>query len=283
MTVCAVIGLGTMGAPIAGHLAAAGLAPQLWNRTPPDPALVPPGARLVALADVDADIVLAALPDVPQLRTVLQDGLRGALAGRRALLVVMSTSSPADILALADELASDRIRVIDAPMSGGDAGARAGRLSLMVGGAVDDVESARPVFATFATTILHFGAVGAGSTAKLCNQVVVGSTLAALAEAVALGSASGLDPALLLDAFAGGLADSAVLRLKRDKLLHREYSLGGSLDNQVKDLRYAEELARRAGVPAEVLAASLRRYEAARASGLGALDHAVVLESILRS
>lgn len=281
---CAVIGLGPMGHPIAATLLAAGTDLVVWNRTASRADdLVARGARRAPTPqDAAAPVILSVLPDVPQLRALLDAPTRQAWAAAGARLVVLSTTGPHQVRELAEELAEDGIAVVDAPVSGGVPGAAAGTLAIMVGGADDDVAAVRPVLETIGGTVQHLGPLGSGAVAKLCNQVVVGGTLASLVEAVALARRSGLDVDQLLSVLEGGLARSEVLAQKRQKLLEREYSLGGSTDNHVKDLRYATTAAADAALTARLLPALLELYTDAVEAGGGQQDHAVIQELYLQ-
>lgn len=136
----------------------------------------------------------------------------------------------------------------------------------------------RPVFDAIATTVVRFGGPGAGSIAKLCNQIVVAGTLTAVAEAVALAERSGVSSTDLVDVLKGGLADSAVLRLKEQKVLGGDYALGGSAANQLKDLRYALELAAGSGARAPITDLLAVLFTEVVAHGDGAKDHSIVIE-----
>lgn len=280
---CAVIGLGPMGHPIASALLTAGADLVVWNRTAARADdLVAAGARRATTpAEAAAPVILSVLPDVHQLRSLLDVPTRAAWAAAGARLVVLSTTGPQQIAELAEELAEDGIAVVDAPVSGGVPGAEAGTLSIMVGGREQDVAAVRPVLETIGATVLHLGPLGSGAIAKLCNQVVVGGTLAALAEAFALARRAGLDAEQLAQVLEGGLARSDVLAQKRGKLLSRDYPLGGSTDNQIKDLHYATAAAEGAGLPVRVLPVLLDLYTAAAEAGGGQEDHAVVQELFL--
>lgn len=279
----AVIGLGPMGHPIAATLLDAGLTPLVWNRTASraDDLVAAGAIRAERPADAAAPVILSVLPDVAPLRELLDAPTRQAWGAAGARLVVLSTTGPEQVIELAEELAVDGIAVVDAPMSGGVAGAAAGTLSLMVGGTRDDVAAVLGVLEVIGGTVVHLGPLGSGMVAKLCNQIVVGGTLAALAEAFALARRSGLDVQQLVTLLEGGLARSEVLAQKKDKLIEREYSLGGSADNQVKDLRYATAAAESAGLPARLLPALLGLYRESVDRGDGGQDHAVVQELYL--
>lgn len=279
----AVIGLGPMGHPIAANLLATGSAPVVWNRTASraDDLVAAGAARARTLADAAAPVILCVLPDVAQLRDLLDAPARSAWGAAGARLVIMSTTGPDQVVALSEELAPDGIAVVDAPMSGGVAGATAGTLSIMVGGEQEDVAAVRPVLDVIGGRIVHLGQLGSGTVAKLCNQIVVGGTLAALGEAFALARLSGLDPLQLVNVLDAGLARSEVLSQKKDKLLQREYSLGGSAVNQVKDLHYATTAAERVELPSRLLPTLLALYSETIDQGLGDMDHAVIQELYL--
>jgi 2-hydroxy-3-oxopropionate reductase len=193
-------------------------------------------------------------------------------------LVVLSTTSPEKIRALAGRLAPWGITVVDAAMSGGDAGARAGTLSLMVGASAETFNEVLPLLRTFATTIENMGPTGAGAAAKLCNQIVVAGTLVSLAEALDLARRAGLSDQQLVGVLKGGLASSAVLDLKAAKFLERNYDLGGSAVNQLKDLRYAVALGDAVGARLALAREAAALFEDVVQSGFGDLDHAVVQE-----
>ncbi|PFG51026.1 2-hydroxy-3-oxopropionate reductase [Amycolatopsis sulphurea] len=273
-----VIGLGPMGAPVAGHIARAGFPVRVWNRTRAKAAAF---AAAGHPADLSAEVVLSALPDVDHLERIAPDSVLGTWASRGTThLVVLSTTSPDKVRDLAARLTRFGIAVVDAPMSGGDAGARAGTLSLMVGGAAEDVAVVEPVLRTFSSTVEHMGPVGAGTAAKLCNQIVVATTLVGLAESLDLAQRAGLSGPQLVRVLEGGLASSAVLDAKAAKILHREYSLGGSTDNQVKDLRYAVALADRLGARLTQTREAAALFEETVRSGLGGADHSAVFETV---
>lgn len=280
----AVMGLGPMGAPIARHVAEHGYALEVWNRTAAKAEAFRGIAKVAAdPADLAADVVISALPDVDQLTELTPSSVVEGWARRGTrYLVVLSTTSPDKVLSLSARLAGSGIRVVDAPMSGGDAGAQAGTLSLMVGAEAEDFRELRPLLETFASTIQNMGPTGAGAVAKLCNQIVVAGTLVALAESLDLARRAGLSEAQLVDVLKGGLAASAVLDLKAGNLLTRSYELGGSAINQLKDLRYAVGLGNRLGAELPVTRETTALFETAVSMGLGQKDHSVVQE-LLRS
>ena len=279
----ALIGLGPMGAPIARHIAERGYALEVWNRSAAKAEAFRSIAHVAAnVADLAADIVISALPDVDQLNELTLSSVLEKWASRGTrYLVVLSTTSPEKVLSLSARLSPLGITVIDAPMSGGDAGAQAGALSLMVGAEPQDFEELRPLLETFASTVQNMGPTGAGAVAKLCNQVVVAGTLVALVEALDLARRAGLSQPQLVEILKGGLAASAVLDLKAGNLLTRSYEPGGSAVNQLKDLRYAVSLGDRFGAELPVTRATTSLFETIVSLGLGKKDHSVVQELLI--
>lgn len=278
-----VIGLGPMGHPIAENLLAAGRKVAVWNRTPSraDDLVAAGALRARTLSEAAAPVILSVLPDVHQLQVLLSPEVRRAWSNAGARLVVLSTTGPEAVRGLAADLAPDGIPVIDAPVSGGVAGARAATLSIMVGGTEEDVLAVRGILESIGSTVLHLGPLGSGATAKLCNQIVVAGTLASLGEALGLARRSGLEIDSLLTVLRGGLANSDVLAQKQKNLLARDYPLGGSADNQVKDLLYARTAADAVELPARMIPLLLDLFEDVVETGRGQQDHASVQELFL--
>ncbi|HIW63240.1 MAG TPA: NAD(P)-dependent oxidoreductase [Candidatus Stackebrandtia excrementipullorum] len=275
------IGLGAIGAPMATNILANGLHLTVWNRTASKTvALAEKGAAVAATpAGAAEDIVFTVLTDLPDVEQVLA-GPEGLLAGwaergtRDPVLVVMGTVSPTAVRALAASLADEHgVSVVDAPVSGGDEGARNGRLSIMVGGEADTVERLTPYFDAMGSTVRHLGPVGSGQVAKSCNQIVVAATVIALAETFVYARQTGLDMEALAELLSGGLADSELLRQKGWRLLRHDYAGGGALANQVKDLRFALDQARELGVPLPGAAHSTQFFTSLMAMGYGHEDH----------
>ncbi|MFK0004793.1 NAD(P)-dependent oxidoreductase [Paenarthrobacter sp. NPDC090522] len=274
------IGLGPMGAPIAGHIADAGYRLRVWNRTRETAEQLRPHAEVAdGVERLSSRVILSALPDIDHLdRLTPSSVLEQWQHDGTARLIVLSTTSPDKVRALAARVAPFDITVVDAAMSGGDAGATAGTLSLMVGADRETFGDLLPLLRTFATTIENMGPLGTGAAAKLCNQLVVAGTLVSLAEALHLARKSGLSDSQLARVLKGGLASSAVLDLKADKLLGRTYELGGSAVNQLKDLRYAVALGDDVGARLPLARESAALFEEAVNQGLGGHDHAVIQE-----
>lgn len=276
----AVLGLGPMGAPVARHIARAGFPLQVWNRTRAKADEF--GHRAVdGPGELRAGIVLSVLPDIDQLGEVAPEPVvRRWAAQGTTHVAVLSTTSPGKVRDLAGRLGRHGMAVLDAPMSGGDAGARAGTLSLMVGADPEAYRTVEPVLRSFAGTVEHMGPPGAGSAAKLCNQVIVAGTLVAVAEALDLGRRAGLPGEQLVRVLRGGLAAGAVLDAKAAKILDRDYGIGGSGTNQVKDLRYATALADTLGAGLPQTRRTRALFEEVLRRGLGDLDHSAVYEVV---
>ncbi|BDD81136.1 2-hydroxy-3-oxopropionate reductase [Tsukamurella pulmonis] len=272
-----VIGLGAMGAPMARHLARGHGRVHITARRP-RPDLVADGAvqhaDAAALAAV-ADVVLLMLPDLPEVDEVLAGGL---LAGDRPLLVIIgSTSSAPGVRALAERLdreSGGRVRVVDAPVSGGEDGAIAGTLSIMMGGTEEDCALAGRVLEPCGTPV-RLGPLGAGQVAKACNQLVVAATIAALGEATVLADRSGIDLRTLWDLLGGGYAASRLLDTRKEKLITGDDAPSGMAKYLLKDLRSGAEVAAATGTHAALLPALLAEFEELVDAGMGERDMAV--------
>jgi 2-hydroxy-3-oxopropionate reductase len=280
------VGLGPMGAPMASNLLDAGFDVALWNRTAARAEAVAesrPGATVAGTpAGAARPVVVAMLPDLPQVRDVVDrpDGLRAgwaAAAVERPVLVVMSTVSPVEVERWAAELAADGVRLVDAPVSGGVEGAAAGSLSVMAGGEADDVARVRPLFDAMGGALRHLGPVGAGSLAKACNQIVVGGTLNALAEAVAIARTGGLDLEAVLDVLGAGLAGSRLLTDKSRRYLTGDYDHGAACRTQLKDLEFGIAAGEELGVDTALSQVARDRYRRMVERGDAAHAHTAVV------
>jgi 2-hydroxy-3-oxopropionate reductase len=287
MTNIAFIGLGIMGSPMAVHLAKAGHAVAGYNRTPEKTApLVAVGGRAASsIADAvrDADVVCVMVPDSPDVEQVLagEDGVFAA-ARPHTLIIDFSTIRPDVTAELARQATAKGFRLLDAPVSGGEAGAVNAALSIMVGGAADDFEAARPLLDVVGKTIVHVGPSGSGQTVKAANQLIVAANIQALAEAVVFLEAYGVDTSAALEVLGGGLAGSKVLDAKRDNMLSRSFKPGFRIELHHKDLGIVTAAAREAGVVIPVGALVAQLMASARAVGDGALDHSALLRGVER-
>jgi 2-hydroxy-3-oxopropionate reductase len=279
------IGLGIMGKPMARNLLAAGYPLVVANRSPgPVEELASDGARAadtpLAVAQA-SDVVITMLPDSPQVAEVLE-GPDGVLAaGREGQLVIdMSTIDPAVAQRLASAAAQRGVAMLDAPVSGGDVGAREGTLSIMVGGDADAFARARPLFEVVGGTIVHVGASGAGQVVKACNQVLVALTIEAVSEALVLGSSAGVDPAVIIEVLSGGLAANRVMEVRRENFLTHTFKPGFRVDLHHKDLGIALSTARAHGVSLPVTAVVDQMLDSLRSKGHGQEDHSALLTVI---
>jgi 2-hydroxy-3-oxopropionate reductase len=279
------IGLGVMGAPMAAHLVAAGHDVSGYDvAAAAGEKLEAAGgraARDVADAVAGADVVITMLPNHPQVEeVVLAAGGVLDTAGPGTLLIDMSTIRPETSIAVAEAARDKKIRVLDAPVSGGQAGAEQAALSIMVGGLEEDFAAAKPVLDAVGKTVVHVGPHGAGQVVKAANQLVVGGIYGLVAEAIVLLEASGVDAATGLDVLAGGLAGSRILELKRQSMVDRRFAPGFRIDLHHKDMGIALAAARQADVALPLTGLVAQLVAAGRAMGYGSLDHSALLKVV---
>lgn len=272
----AFIGTGVMGRSMAGHLLAAGHAVTVHTRTRDRAAeLLERGASWAsdsASASEGADVAISMVGLPSDVREV-HLGARGTLASTRLppLIIDMTTSSPALAAELAEAAARRGSAALDAPVSGGDVGARNAALSIMVGGDAAAFDRARPLLALMGKTIVHHGGAGAGQYAKLVNQVLVAASMVGVSEALAFAGAAGLDPQKVLESVSPGAAGSWTLSNLAPRILKGDMAPGFRVEHLVKDLRIASEEARARGLALPGLAMADRLYQALQAAGQGAL------------
>ena len=276
------IGLGIMGRPMAQNLLKAGypLVVHSRSRGPVDE-IVRAGAKVGSSPrDVAAqsDVLITMLPNSPDVELVAL-GRDGIIEGARPglLFVDMSTISPIVSKKVGEALAAKSVRMLDAPVSGGEKGAIDGVLSIMVGGDKAVFDKALPIFQAMGKTITHLGPLGAGGFTKLANQIIVAVNLTALGEALTLAKKAGLDRELTLTALAGGLAGSKCLDQKKPNYVANTYNPGFKIDLHYKDLGLVMESARALGVPLPATAAVQELFSALRVKGRGGLDHSGVI------
>jgi 2-hydroxy-3-oxopropionate reductase len=276
------IGLGIMGKPMAHNLLKAGFPVIVHNRHQEvTDDLVAAGATPAARPrDIAAtcDVLITMLPASPQVEEVLL-GTDGALEGAHTGLTVidMSTISPIVTRTLADDLAAHGIAMLDAPVSGGDKGAIAGTLSIMVGGEEETFNRCMPIFQALGKTIVHVGGNGAGQVVKACNQIVVALIIEAVSEALVLGSRAGVDPAKILQVLNGGLAANRIIELRGASMLAHDFAPGGRIKTHHKDLGIILELGRMYGVSLPVTAIVDQMFSSLETRGRGDLDHTALL------
>ncbi len=277
------IGLGVMGTPMAAHLVAAGHRVTGFDlsRDALDELVAAGGTAAASARDAvrGAEVVITVLPDHPQVEEVVLGAVLDEVAPG-TLLIDMSTIRPETSLAVAEEGAKRGVRVLDAPVSGGETGAKQATLSIMVGGAEADFAAARPVLDVLGKTVVHVGPHGAGQVVKAANQLVVGGIHALVAEAIVLLEASGVDAKAGLDVLAGGLAANRILDLKRDAMIAREFRPGFRIDLHHKDMGIALAAARQVDVALPVTGLIAQLIASGRAQGYGSLDHSALLKVI---
>jgi len=276
------IGLGIMGKPMAHNLLKAGFSVIAHNRHKEVTCeLVAAGAlagnrpgEIAALCDV----VITMLPDAPQVEDVLL-GSEGVIEGVHDGLIVidMSTISPIITRTLADRLSEHHITMLDAPVSGGDKGAIAGTLSIMVGGEEGTFQRCLPILQALGKTVVHVGNNGAGQVVKACNQIVVALVIEAVSEALVLGSKAGVDPAKILQVLNGGLAANRVIEQRGASMLAHDFAPGGRIKTHHKDMSIILELGRIYGVSLPVSALVDQMFASLVAQGRGDLDHTALL------
>lgn len=282
----AVLGTGIMGAPMALRLANAGFSVSAWNRSPEkvevlrEQGVMPVSTHEDAVRD--ADVVICMLSSGPVCEAVL-GGRDGAIAKMRpgAVLVIMSSIPVETAIAIGQDAAGRGIDCIDAPVSGGELGAKEGRLAIMAGGASYVVEQLSPVFEPLGR-VTHVGPSGSGSLTKLANQLIVASTICAVAEALTLAEAGGADPARVREALLGGFADSTVFRQHGLRMVEGNFRPGGPAKYQVKDTSTALRFARGQGLKLPVGEEVDRLFQAMVDHGDGDLDHSGVIRELKR-
>lgn len=276
------IGLGIMGWPMARNLLKAGYPLIVHSRSQrPVDELVKAGAKAAASPKAVADqveILITMLPNSPDVELVAL-GKNGIIEAdnRRLIFVDMSTISPIVSQKIAKALEPKGIRMLDAPVSGGEKGAIDAALSIMVGGDKAVFDQVLPVFQAMGKTITHLGPLGAGGFTKLANQIIVAGNLTALAEALTLAAKAGLDIELTLKALGGGLAGSRCLEQKTPNYLAHSFNPGFKIDLHYKDLGLIMEAGRALGVPLPTTAVIQELFNALRQKGRGGLDHSGIV------
>jgi 2-hydroxy-3-oxopropionate reductase len=272
------IGLGIMGQPMARNLLKAGYRLTVNDIDKPAvAALVADGAvaeTTPAHVAASTDILITMLPDSPQVREVYL-GPGGAFEALRPgwLAIDMSSIAPSTARELAERASAAGAEMLDAPVSGGDKGAIAGTLSIMVGGDEEAYQRALPILQALGKTIVHVGPAGSGQVVKVCNQVVVAVVIEAVSEALVLGAKAGVDPARIADVLQGGLAATKVLEMRRDNMLSGQFDPGFRIRLHLKDLKNALELARETNVALPAAAQVEQLMRAMAAAGRADYDH----------
>lgn len=281
------IGLGIMGAPMAGHLRAAGHDLFVHTRSKVPAALTEAGAVTCAdAAEVArrADVVFLMLPDTPDVGKVLfgergvAEGLQGGAAGKT--IVDMSSISPIETQDYARRIAALGADYLDAPVSGGEVGAKAASLTIMVGGTEAAFARVQPLFALMGKNITHVGDVGAGQITKVANQIIVALNIAAVGEALVFASKAGADPAKVRQALMGGFASSRILEVHGERMIKRTFDPGFRIALHQKDLNLALQGARALGVALPQTAGAAQLMQVCAAHGLDQKDHSALVKAL---
>jgi len=279
------IGLGIMGTPMAGHLRAAGHDLHVTTRSKVPQALVDAGAKACASAEEvarAADIVFLMVPDTADVEKVLF-GAQGVAAGlaKGKTVVDMSSISPIATKEFAERIAALGCDYLDAPVSGGEVGAKAASLTIMVG-AKDEAtfERIKPLFALMGKNITHVGGVGDGQVTKVANQIIVALNIAAVGEALVFASKAGADPAKVRQALMGGFAASRILEVHGERMIKRTFNPGFRIKLHQKDLNLALQGAKSLGVALPQTAGAAQLMQAAQAQGWDQLDHSALVKAL---
>lgn len=281
------IGLGVMGRPLALHLVRAGYSVRVYARRPEAAApLVEAGAaRSATAAELasQSDVVITMVTATSDVEEVLL-GTNGVLGGAQpgTIVIDMSTIAPQATRRMAERLAARQVRMLDAPVTGGPAGAESATLTIMVGGDAAVLEEVRPILERLGRQIVHMGGHGAGQIAKACNQLALLVNAEGVAEALALGARYGLDPRRLREALLGGIASSRVLDVFGARMAERQFTPGMATRLYDKDLGIVLDLAREAGQPLPAASVVRRHLDRMMADGKAHQDLAALIEIVER-
>jgi 2-hydroxy-3-oxopropionate reductase len=274
------IGLGIMGRPMALHLLKAGYTLSVLEKNKASKELVAAGAQSFATPAAiaqNSDVVITMLPDSPEVITIVS-GQDGLLEGIRqgALFIDMSTIAPATAKSIYEWMQKKGVEALDAPVSGGQSGAESASLSIMAGGTAQAFQRALPLFQAMGKNIVHIGEPGAGQITKACNQLIVGMTIQAVAEAFTLAQKAGVDLVKMREVLLGGFAQSKILDLHGKRIIERNFSPGFKLKLHRKDMNIALQAGREFSVPLYGTAQVAAHMDALLAQGKGELDHSAI-------
>ena len=274
------IGLGIMGKAMAHHILKAGYLLSVLEKNKASGELVQAGAQAFPTSKEiaeHADIVITMLPDSPEVEDVVS-GNDGVLNGLQAgsLFIDMSTIAPATAKKVHQLMQEKGVEALDAPVSGGQVGAEAATLSIMVGGSEEGFSRALPLFEVMGKNIVHIGEAGAGQTTKACNQMIVGMTIQALAEAFTLAKKAGVNLEKMREALLGGFAQSRILDLHGKRIIEQNFKPGFKIKLHRKDMNIALQSGREFSVPLYGSALVAAHMDALIAQGNGELDHSAI-------
>jgi 2-hydroxy-3-oxopropionate reductase len=278
------IGLGIMGAPMAGHLRAAGHTLHVHTRSKVPQALIDAGAtNCESNAEVArrAEVIFTMVPDTPDVQKVLfgDDGVAQGLSAGKTV-VDMSSISPIETQQFAKQIEALGCHWLDAPVSGGEVGAKAASLTIMVGGKADVFERVQPLLALMGKNITHVGGAGAGQITKVANQIIVALNIAAVGEALVFASKAGADPAKVRQALMGGFAASRILEVHGERMIKRTFNPGFRIGLHQKDLNLALQGAKSLGVSLPNTASTAQLMQACAAQGWDQLDHSALVRAL---
>ncbi len=278
------IGLGIMGTPMAGHLRAAGHELYVTTRSKLPPALLEAGAVACAsgkeVAEA-AEIIFTMVPDTPDVEAVLF-GPKGVAAGLQPgkTVVDMSSISPIATKAFAGKINALGCEYVDAPVSGGEVGAKAASLTIMVGASAAGFAQVLPLLQLMGKNITHVGGNGDGQTTKVANQIIVALNIAAVSEALVFASKAGADPAKVRQALMGGFASSRILEVHGERMIKRTFNPGFRIGLHQKDLNLALQGAKALGVSLPQTAGAAQLMQACAAQGWSELDHSALVKAL---
>src|SRR5882762_1911635 len=278
------IGLGIMGAPMAANLQQGGHQLFVHDRNPAPAGLIEKGATLCESGNAvaqQADIVILMVPDTPHVESVLF-GENGVASGLRAnqIVVDMSSISPIATKEFAKKINELSCQYLDAPVSGGEVGAKAASLTIMVGGPDDAFEKVKPLFELMGKNITLVGGNGDGQTTKVANQIIVALNIQAVAEALLFASKAGADPARVRQALMGGFAASRILEVHGERMVQRNFAPGFRIALHQKDLALALDGARALGLSLPNTAAAQQLFNSCAAHGGKAWDHSAMVKAL---
>lgn len=281
------VGLGIMGAPMAANLLKAGFSLTVWNRTPsrmePLLALGASAADSPAAVAAASEVTLSCVTNSPDVEAIAL-GPRGIAEGAApgSVYIDCSTIAPETARRVAAELSQRGIAMLDAPVSGGDVGAKAGTLAIMAGGEADAFARCLPVLEAIGKTIVHVGPAGSGQVVKLCNQVAGGLNLLAMAEAISLARGAGVDPAKMLEVVSAGAAGSWMLANLAPRAVRGDYAPGFMVDLMQKDLHLVLDEAARGHTPLPGTALVSQLFQVIQAQGRGSDGTQSIVDAVAR-
>jgi len=283
MTKVGFIGLGIMGRPMAGHLIDAGHELFLFNRSPVAADLASRAKACASAREAaeNADLVILMVPDTPDVQAALfgKDGVAEGLSPGKTV-IDMSSISPVATKDFARRIEAAACSYLDAPVSGGEVGARQASLSIMCGGSQETFDKVKPILEKMGKAITLVGGNGAGQTCKVANQIVVALTIEAVGEALVFASRAGADPARVRQALLGGLAASRILELHGERMIKRTFDPGFRIELHQKDLNLALSSARTLGVVLPNTATAQELFNACKAHGGAKQDHSAIVRAL---